>query len=89
MEKHKAVKVRVVRVELTRLVEGVVVLYEGGDLEGVGEAVLDDGAEGVGWCAFRERELVFTVSHRFWTDEDEVEGDAGEEVGELDPDLSW
>lgn len=89
MEQHKAVKVRIVRVELSGLVQGVVVLYEGGDLEGVGEAVLNNGTEWIRWGAFRERELVFTVCHGFGTDEDEVEGDAREEVGELDPDFSW
>lgn len=89
MEQHKAVKVWIVWVKLSGLVQGMVVLNERGDLEGVGEAVFNNGTEWVGWGAFGEGELVFTVGHGFRTDEDEVEGNAGEEVSELDPDFSW
>lgn len=51
VEDDEAVKVRVVRVKVARLVDGVVVLDKSADLHGVADAVFDDGAKGVEWGA--------------------------------------
>lgn len=49
---------------------------------------LDNRAEGVAGGALGERVLVLTVGHGFGTDEDQVEGDAREHIGELVPDVA-
>ena len=88
VEQHKGVEVGVVGCECSRLVQRVVVLHKRADLQLVADAVLDDGAEGVGGRAGRQGKLGVAVCHRFGADEDQVEGDAREEVRELDPDFA-
>lgn len=88
MEEHKSVKVRVVRGEVLRGVQGVEVLYIRADLHRPAESVFDDCAKGVGGRAGGEGELGVAIRHCFGADEDHVEGGAGEEVGELEPDFS-
>ena len=88
VEEHEAVEVGVVGVEEPRLVEGMVVVDVGADFHLVAESAFDDCAEGVAWCALGEGEFGVAVGHAFGTNEDEVEGGAGEHVGELDPDFA-
>ena len=88
VEEHKAVEVGVVRVEEASLVEGMVVVDVGADFHLVAESAFDDGAERVAGRALREGELRVAVGHAFGTNEDKVEGGAGEHVGELDPDFA-
>lgn len=84
VEEHEAVEVRVVRVEVAGLVDGVVVINDSADLH-VLPRPLNDGSEGVARRPLRERELIVAVCHGLRADEDEVEAGAREQVGELDP----
>ena len=67
---HETVEVGVVGVEHVRVVQRVEVIHIRRDLDFVRDAVLDDGAKGVGGVAFGEREFRVPVGHGFWTDED-------------------
>lgn len=89
MEDDKAVKVWVVRLEVSGLVEGVVVIDIGADLHGVGDAVFDDGAEGIEWGLFWHRQFLLAVRHALGANEVEGELYAVEEVGELHPCFAW
>lgn len=88
VEEHEAVEVRVVGLEVLRLVHRVEVLDVGGDLELGAETVLDDPAERVGGRALGEGEFVVAVGHALRADEDEVDDRPREHVGELQPDLA-
>ena len=88
VEDDEAVEVGIVGVEVAGLVDVVVVFDESTDLHGIGDAVFDDGAEGVEWCALGKRELLFTVRHGLRTNEVQGELDSVEEVGQLHPRLS-
>lgn len=88
MEEHKAVEVRVVRLEVIRFVHCVVVFDERGDLCVVAEAVLHDAPERVSCCPLRQRELGVPIGHAFRTDEDQMYMGAVEEVLELNPDVA-
>ncbi len=85
MEKHEAVEVGVVGVEMSRLVHGMVVLDIRADLHLMTYPVFDDGTERVNRCALRQWKLRVPVRHAFWADENEVEGDTWEHVRQLDP----
>lgn len=85
MEQHEGVEVGVVRCKVAGLVYGVVVVDDRRDLHSRPDAVLDHGAEGVGWRARREGELVVPVGHGLRADEDEVDAGVREEVGQLEP----
>lgn len=69
VEEDEAVEVRVIRVELLRFVQSVEIIDIGADFEFVLDE-FEDGAEGVGRCAFGEREFGVTVEHGFGADED-------------------
>lgn len=88
MKQHEDVKVRVVRRKVSRLVHRVEVLDECANLHATADARLDDTAERVGRRTLRKRELRFAVRHAFRSDEDDVEGCAGEAVGQLCPDFT-
>lgn len=88
MEEDKGVKVGIVGVEGTGVMKGVVVLDKGGNLHLRAQSVFDDCAKGVGWGAGWKGEFGIAVGHAFRADKYEVEGGAGEEVGELQPDFS-
>lgn len=85
MEYDEAVKVWIVRLEMSSLMEIVVVFDISADLHGVGYTIFDDGAEGVQRCLFRQRQLLLAVCHAFGTDEVEGELHSVEEIGELHP----
>jgi hypothetical protein len=87
MEKHEAVEVWIVGVEVPCLVKSMVVFYEGADLH-LAQAVFNDGAKGVAGCPFRKGKFSVAVGHAFGPDEDEVEGYSGEEEGKLHPDFA-
>jgi hypothetical protein len=80
VEAHDCVEVGVERSEVLSIVQCVEVFDVGADLHLTSEAVLDNGAEGVGWCARRERELCVTASHALRTNEDQVERNTREQV---------
>jgi hypothetical protein len=80
VEANDCVKVGVERSKVLSIVQCVEIFDVSADLHLTSETVLDDGAERVGGCAGRERKLCVTASHAFWTDEDQVERNAGEQV---------
>lgn len=89
VEAYDGVEVRVEGAEMLRVVERVEVIHVGADLHLATKAIFDDGTEGVGRSSRREGEFVVAVCHAFGADEDQVEGDAREEVGELQPNFAW
>lgn len=88
VEDDEAVEVGVIGVEVAGLVDVVVVFDESADLHGVGDAVLDDGAKGIEWCALGEWKLLFAVCHGLRANEVQRELDSVEEVGQLHPGLA-
>ena len=89
MKEDEAIKVRIIRVEMPGLVEGVVVLDKGADLHLVADSVLDDSAEGIARGAVWQGILRISICHTLRANEDEVEGDAREEETQLLPHFSW
>ena len=89
VEEDKTVKVRVIRRKVTGSVNRVEIIDDGTDLHAVAEPVFDYSAPGVRGCASRERKLGVAIGHCFGADEEDVQCSAGEEVGELVPDLAW
>jgi len=85
VEDDKAVKVRVVRIEVACLVNVVEVIDKRANLHRVADAVFDNGTERVERCAFGKGEFVFAVRHALRPDEVEGELDTVEEVGQLHP----
>lgn len=73
MEKHKAIKVGIVGVEVSRLVEGVVVFDVRADLHLMTDPIFDDGAEGVDRGAFGQRKFRVSIRHAFGPNENKVE----------------
>lgn len=88
VEEHEGVEVWIVGHEFAGFVQRVEVIDVGRDLHLTAQPVFYYGAERVSGLARWERELGVAVRHAFGSDEDEVEGGAGEEVRELDPDLA-
>lgn len=88
VEEHEDVEVGVVGRKVARFVHGVEVVHKGGDLHAAADAWLDEAAERVDGCAFGEREFGFAVGHRLRSDEDDVEGRAGEAVCQLYPNFA-
>ena len=81
MEENKGVKVRIIWIKGLGVVQGVEVLDVGRDLELGANAILDNSAKGILRRAGRKRIFVVSISHTFRTDEDQMEGRAGEEPG--------
>jgi hypothetical protein len=78
MEKDERIEVWVVGCKVLCFVERVEVFDVGGDFHCATQTCFNDGAEGVPWRSFGEREFVVSVCHGFWSDEHEVEGRAWE-----------
>jgi hypothetical protein len=88
VEDDEAIEIRIVWVEVAGLVDVVVMFNESADLHGIGNAIFDDGAEGIERCAFRQRKFVLAVCHSFGANEVEGELDTVEEVSQLHPGLT-
>jgi hypothetical protein len=89
MKEHEAVKIWVVWVEMTCLVQRMVIFYIGADFQGISKAILNYGAKGVARSALREGEFGISVCHTLRTNEDQVERYSREKIGQLNPDFSW
>lgn len=74
MEENKGVEVWIIWVKGLGVVQGVEVLDVSGDLKLVANAVFNNSAKGILRSAGRKRIFIVSVSHAFWTDEDQVEG---------------
>jgi hypothetical protein len=89
VEDNKAVKVRVIWVEVSGFVQGVVVIHISADFHGIGYAIFDNGTKGVEWCTWGKGKFFLAVGHAFGSNEVERKLYAMEEVRELHPGLSW
>lgn len=85
MEEDEAIKVRVVRGKVARLVNSVVVVYNGADFHRGPDTVFHHSAKRIGWRPRRQRKLVISICHAFRPNEDEVELSSREKMGELYP----
>lgn len=86
VKKHKAVKIRIVRLEVLRAVHIVVVVRVRRDLDQTSQLIFHHAAMRVAPRAVWQGEFGFPTHHGFRADEDDVDGCTGEEVGELIPD---
>lgn len=88
VEAHHRVEVGVEGTEVLRFVQRVEIFHVSADFHLAAETIFDDRAEGVGRRPRWEGEFVVAVGHALGADEDQVEGDAREEVRELEPDFA-
>lgn len=88
VKEHEAIKVRVKGLEDLGLVESVVIVHVGADLQLEADPPFDHGSERILRRPGRHRVLAFSVQHAFGPDEDEMEEHAREQVGELEPDMA-
>lgn len=89
VKEHKAIEVRIVRMEVPGLVQGMVIFYICADLEIVTDPVLDDRTKWVSWGSLGQGEFCVAIHHAFRTNEYEMDGAAGKHIRELNPDLPW
>ena len=78
VEQHEAVKVGIIRREIARPMNRMIVVDDGGDLEHTMHAILHNGAERISRRPLGQRELVIAVQHALGPNEDEVDEVVGE-----------
>lgn len=88
VEEDEAVEVRIVRSEITRLVDSMVIIHNGADLHGRPYAVLHNRTVRVLGSTRREGKFVIAVHHALGSDENQMESRQGEEMGQLHPGIS-
>lgn len=89
MKEHEAVKVRIVWVEMAGLVQRMIILDEGADLQRIGQTIFHYGPERVFWCPRWKWELRISIRHTLRTNEYQMESNSWEQVSQLHPNLSW
>lgn len=89
MEEHEAVEVRVIRVEILRIVHCVEVVDIGCNFHLWAESIFDYAAKWIGRCTFWQRKFGVAVRHTLGPNEDEIDECVGEYVSELEPDFTW
>ena len=80
MEEHEAIKIRVVGIELSSLVQSMVILNKGADLYRISYPIFHNCPKGVSWRSLWKWKFSIPARHAFRSDEDQMESNTREQM---------